>query len=442
MPASSGAIVSTENIVVAARERALAKISNEWKGSGFTAARNAAFELGFLAAGGLLSQHKADEFWKRRFTVQLVDEKWRSNVHESFHYGYSCVVTLNDLLEKYSPVAANDNEPPLPVIDPRDWQDVPIPEREWFVDGFIPSRTVTNLTGDGGSGRTEIMLQLIAASSLGLPWFGKAVAPGPCLYFGAEDEGDELHRRLAKIVARSGRKLSELDDVRLVPMAERDAVLAEPNKAGKILKTSIFQQLEWEAHKLQPKLIVIDPSADVFGGDEINRGQVRTFVSMLRTLAINLDCAVLLLSHPSISGMIAGTGSSGSTGWRNSVRSRLYLMVPTVRSKPDPDIRVLQVQKANYAALARKSGCDGTMESTNWTKGLTPLWPTSSIPRSILFLSNYLGCSLNKARTSGPSPAQRTRRPRWHSIRRARASARSSLPIQCSAYSIQRPSRC
>jgi hypothetical protein len=29
-------------------------------------------------------------------------------------------------------------------------------------------------------------------------------------------------------------------------------------------------------------LIVIDPSADVFGGDEINRPQVRKFVSMLR----------------------------------------------------------------------------------------------------------------------------------------------------------------
>src|SRR5258708_33337255 len=71
---------------------------------------------------------------------------------------------------------------PLPVIDPRDWQGRPVPERQWFVDGFIPSRTVTNLTGDGGSGKTEIMLQLIAASSLALPSFGKAVASGPCLY--------------------------------------------------------------------------------------------------------------------------------------------------------------------------------------------------------------------------------------------------------------------
>jgi hypothetical protein len=29
---------------------------------------------------------------------------------------------------------------PLPVIDPRDWQDQPIPEREWLVEGLIPLR--------------------------------------------------------------------------------------------------------------------------------------------------------------------------------------------------------------------------------------------------------------------------------------------------------------
>jgi len=58
---------------------------------------------------------------------------------------------------------------------------------------------------------------------------------------------------------------------------------------------------------------------------------------------------VLLLSHPSVSGMITGTGSSGSTGWRNSVRSRLYLTIPKVKKKPHPLKRIIQIQKANYS---------------------------------------------------------------------------------------------
>ena len=46
-----------------------------------------------------------------------------------------------------------------------------MPERQWFVENWIPHRTVTNLSGAGGSGKTEIVLQLIAAASLRTEWF-------------------------------------------------------------------------------------------------------------------------------------------------------------------------------------------------------------------------------------------------------------------------------
>lgn len=236
----------------------------------------------------------------------------------------------------------------LPAIDPRDWQGKTVPERQWFVDGWIPDRTVTNLSGDGGSGKTEIILQLLAASSLQTQWFGKDVSAGPCLYYGAEDEADELHRRLQTIVQQSGKQLSDLEGIRLIPMAGLDAVLAEPDRHSKLVATAIFPKLVSQAMALRPKLIVIDPSADVFGGDEINRAQVRKFVSMLRALAMDLDCAVLLLSHPSLAGMNTGTGTSGSTAWNNSVRSRLYLEITS------PDTRVLTVVKANHGRVGEK----------------------------------------------------------------------------------------
>lgn len=248
---------------------------------------------------------------------------------------------------------------PLPVIDPRDWQGKPVPERQWFVEGWIPDRTVTNLSGDGGSGKTLIIMQLIAASSLRTEWLGREVSVGPCLYYGAEDEADELHRRLESIVQSAGRELSELEGIRLIPMAGSDAVLAEPDRNGHITATALFKKLEQETKTLRPKLIVIDPSADVFGGDEINRAQVRKFVSMLRGLAIDYDCAVLLLSHPSLTGMTSGTGTSGSTAWNNSVRSRLYLQTTS------PETRVLKVVKANHGKVGDEIGIrwnDGVYE--------------------------------------------------------------------------------
>jgi RecA-family ATPase len=238
----------------------------------------------------------------------------------------------------------------LPVIDPRDWQDKPIPKRKWFVEGLIPSRVVTIFSGDGGTGKTQLINQLIASSVLGIPWLGKAIAPGPCLFYGAEDEEDELHRRFATIVDHAGHQLSDLFDISLIPMAGLDAVLAEPNKAGQIVETELFSKLKAEVAALKPKLVIVDPSADVFGGDEINRAQVRQFVTKLMSLALDYDCAVILLSHPSLAGLNSGTGTSGSTAWNNSVRSRLYLQAV----KDEPDRRILTVVKANHGRVGEE----------------------------------------------------------------------------------------
>ena len=63
----------------------------------------------------------------------------------------------------------------------------------------------------------------------------------------------------------------------------------------------------------------------MFAGDENSRPQAQEFIGLLKRLARKQNCALLLLAHPSLSGMATGTGMSGSTAWSNSVRSRLYL---------------------------------------------------------------------------------------------------------------------
>jgi hypothetical protein len=324
------------------------RINREWrKTDSVIDASNAAFQYGLLVSANILPHDRAETLLNINcFEFRKVDPKYRSTVLGSFLNGVASDMSFAELSERIDdPIAANDN---LPVIDPRDWQGKKAPERKWFVEGLIPDRTVTNLSGDGGSGKTEIILQLIAAASLQTQWFGKDVSAGPCLYFGAEDEADELHRRLETIVRHAGQELSDLEGIRLVPMAGMDAVLAEPDRNGNLAATAIYPKLVSQAMALRPKLIVIDPSADVFGGDEINRAQVRKFVSMLRSLAMEIDCAVLLLSHPSLTGMSSGTGTSGSTAWNNSVRSRLYLEVTSTET------RELKLVKANHGKVGEK----------------------------------------------------------------------------------------
>jgi RecA-family ATPase len=119
------------------------------------------------------------------------------------------------------------------------------------------------------------------------------------------------------------------------------------------------------ARVLRPRLILLDNSADIFGGNENDRAQVRQFIGLLRGLAIASGAAILLTSHPSLTGMNTGSGLSGSTAWNASVRSRLYLKRAATEKdeEPDPDLRVVEVMKANYGPV-------GETITVRWKDGL------------------------------------------------------------------------
>jgi RecA-family ATPase len=114
--------------------------------------------------------------------------------------------------------------------------------------------------------------------------------------------------------------------------------------------TTQFEKLKRVVQERKPRLVVVDPAADVYAASEIDRNQVRQFVQRLADIARDNDCAVMLLAHPSLSGLTTGRGTSGSTGWSNSSRSRLYLE----HDKDDPDRRILKVMKANYGAIGEE----------------------------------------------------------------------------------------
>jgi RecA-family ATPase len=94
--------------------------------------------------------------------------------------------------------------------------------------------------------------------------------------------------------------------------------------------------------------------SDIFIGNENDRGQVRQFIALLRRLAIDANTGLIICSHPSLTGINTGTGLSGSTGWHNSVRARMYLRpaVTEEGEEPDPELRELQFLKNNYGPKA------------------------------------------------------------------------------------------
>lgn len=252
-----------------------------------------------------------------------------------------------------SPMAAVLQVPPLiEWIGGADFHGSP-PEREWLVHDMIPMNTVTLLYGDGGTGKSLLALQLAVSTVLGGVWLNRVPGRGSVLYYSAEDDRTELHRRLATIAGTMGATMTDLSALTIANMAGRDALLAAVSRrSNSLIPNFIFDGLNEKIAQIAPRLIVLDTLADIYPGNENDRAQARQFIGILRGLAIKYRCAVLLLAHPSLTGISTGTGASGSTAWKNSVRSQLYFdRVKSEGWTSNPDARQLKVMKSNYGQI-------------------------------------------------------------------------------------------
>ncbi|MEM9763817.1 MAG: AAA family ATPase [Pseudomonadota bacterium] len=228
-------------------------------------------------------------------------------------------------------------------------QDPPL--RKWVVPDLIPSRTVTLLGGDGGTGKSLIALQLAVAVASGAPWLGLSAMDGPALFMSAEDDVDELHRRLHAICTAGGIDMSTLDDLTVRSLAGHDALLVVEYE-GSLHPAKTLHELRDVLSRERPALVCLDTLADLYPSNENDRAKVRQFIGLLRGLALDFDCAIVLLAHPSLTGLNSGSGLSGSTAWNNSVRSRLYLeRIAEDGVELDHDLRRLTNKKSNHSRL-------------------------------------------------------------------------------------------
>jgi RecA-family ATPase len=277
------------------------------------------------------------------------------------------VEQLHALIERgaHDPQTTETQPPALNVFSVASFAGKAVPVREWLVHDVIPSNQVTILSGNGGDGKSLLALQLGIAIVTATGWIGYLPEPGGVLFASAEDDPDEIHRRIAAIIeGREDLSLAAMTAFNVIDLSAMDALLAVPQgRTSTLATTELFKQIEAKVMELRPSLLVIDALADAYGGDENVRGQVRQFIALLRKLAIRNKVAVLLIAHPSLSGMATGTGTSGSTGWSNSVRCRLYLE-PAMDDdgEADPCLRKLTVMKNNY-------GPKGTSVALRWDRG-------------------------------------------------------------------------
>ena len=237
--------------------------------------------------------------------------------------------------------------------------------RQWLIDERLPASRVTLFTGEGGAGKSRLILQLAAGVASGGDdgqWvaspsrvirLGNAVpTDGANVVFASwEDEPEEFYRRLHQISGSAApwvkpQRLQKLHIVNLVgegpvwapPRGRHISTMAELTVTGERIR-SLCEQLD-------ARLLVLDPLAAAYAADENARGLVRAFVSHWDAWGQANDCAVLILAHPPKS---AGTSYAGSTDWQGAVRA-LWTLQAEIEKAPQPVPTTWQLAfiKGNY----------------------------------------------------------------------------------------------
>ena len=245
--------------------------------------------------------------------------------------------------------------PTLRVFNPADWEGKQAPPRRWDVQDYIHHGSPALLYADGGTGKGYLVLQLAVARAVSKEWIGLMPEPGRTLVLSTEDDMDEMWRRLEGMLPFYGARMADLGDIRLVDLVGENSVLGLLSK-GIIEPTPMYDAIGKYMIDFKPGMVILDVLADMFSGEENNRPQVTQFMGLLKRLGREHDCTPLLSAQPSLTGINTGTGTSGSTGWNNSGRARMYFQKVKLQdgTEPNKDLRTFEGMKNNYGVRGGK----------------------------------------------------------------------------------------
>lgn len=255
----------------------------------------------------------------------------------------------------------------VPISSPWDAPADAIPAREWIIRGLMIRKHISILVAPGGSGKSLLSAQWAIALAMGMSWGGWApVAAQKVLLINAEDDGDEMRRRIH--AACKVMNVNPKDLVGRLFLADdpRSIVVAKTTKDKIVTATPLADAIRQTVADHGIGVVVVDPFAETFEGDENSNSEVKWAAAIWRAVARETACSVMLVHHtPKYAKGMAGDADAarGAGALVNSARivSTLFTMTEEEAAlfslKPDEAYRYVRFDdaKANLTLMTGKA---------------------------------------------------------------------------------------
>ena len=328
----------TAGVREGSRNDGLARLLGHWIGQGLTKEES------------LAEAHK----WNTRNQPPLSDEEV-GRTHASIwrkHEGSIASAADVELVAQAAPVSPvrtvswGAADPVKPLFDVQDasvrghLERVPLPRR-YLLNDCLPAGKVGSIVAPGGTGKSQLVLQLAISVATGLPLAGGAWGigeSGGVLMLCAEDDVEEIHRRLyytaraTKDGAMPENLISLLDRRLFVRsmVAENNLMTVVEAVHGNIYRTEYTDRLIATARLIPDlKLIIIDPASRFRGGNENSSDDVTRFIETLEYVSKQTGASVLAVHHANKASMQGSeqtqAASRGSSAFSDGIRWQMNL---------------------------------------------------------------------------------------------------------------------
>jgi len=173
--------------------------------------------------------------------------------------------------------------------------DIEIEDIDWLWRGFLAGGKLAMFSGNPGTGKSTISVDLAARISTGADWpdGSPGCEPGSVVLLSKEDAPEDTIKPRLKLAGAEMSKIYILEGVKQADLIRKETVEADFN-----LDRDLFA-LEQLLQRLSDcRLVVIDPIGNYMGeANSHNDAAVRRVLGPLAKLAMKYDVAVLAVAH-------------------------------------------------------------------------------------------------------------------------------------------------